>query len=39
MVRLFHDGMQARVKDDVKFSIPLPVTNGAKQGLNLQVLG
>ena len=32
MVRLFHDGMQARVKDDGKFSRPFPVTNGVKQG-------
>ena len=39
MVRLFHDGMQARVKDDGKFSRPFPMTNGVKQGLNLQVLG
>ena len=32
MVRLFHDGMQARVKDDGQFSEPFPVTNGVKQG-------
>ena len=32
MVRLFHDGMLARVKTDGKFSVPFPVTNGVKQG-------
>ena len=28
IVRLFHDGMQARVKDDGQYSEPFPVTNG-----------
>ena len=32
IVRLFHDGMQARVKDNGEFSKPFPVTNGVKQG-------
>ena len=32
MVRLFHEGMEARVKDDGEFSKPFPVTNGVKQG-------
>ena len=32
MVRLFHDGMQASVRDDGKTSKPFPVTNGVKQG-------
>ena len=32
IVRLFHDGMQARVKDDGQYSEPFPVTNGVKQG-------
>ena len=33
IVRLFHDGMQARVKDDGQYSAaPFPVTNRVKQG-------
>ena len=32
LVRLFHDGMQARVKSHGKLSEPFPVTNGVKQG-------
>ena len=32
MVRLFHEGMEARVKDNGEFSEPFPVTNGVKQG-------
>ena len=32
IVRLFHDGMQARVKDNGQYSEPFPVTNGVKQG-------
>ena len=32
MVWQFHDGMLARVQNDGKFSDPLPVTNGVKQG-------
>ena len=32
MVRLFHDGMLARVQNDGEFSDPFPVTNGVKQG-------
>ena len=32
IVRLFHDGMEARVKDNGEFSEPFPVTNGVKQG-------
>ena len=32
IVRLFHDGMEARVKDNGEFSEPLPVTNGVNQG-------
>ena len=32
IVRLFHDGMQARVKDDGQYSEPFPVTNWVKQG-------
>ena len=32
MVRLFHDGMHARVQDDGDYSQPFPVTNGVKQG-------
>ena len=32
MVRQFHDGMQARVQNDGKFSEPFEVTNGVKQG-------
>ena len=31
MVRQFHDGMQARVQNDGKFSEPFEVTNGVKQ--------
>ena len=31
MVRQFHDGMQARVQNDVEFSEPFEVTNSAKQ--------
>ena len=30
-VRLFHDGMLARVQNDGEFSFPFPVTNGVKQ--------
>ena len=32
MVRQFHDGMLARVKNDSEFSDTFPVTNGVKQG-------
>ena len=32
MVKQFHDGMQASVQDDGKYSKPFPVTNGVKQG-------
>ena len=32
MVPQFHDGMLAWVQNDGKFSDPLPVTNGVKQG-------
>jgi len=32
IVRLFHDGMMARVLDDGKASDPFQVTNGVKQG-------
>ena len=32
MVRLFHEGMEATVKDNGEFSEPFPVTNGVKQG-------
>ena len=32
MVRQFHDGMQARVQDDMVYSEPFPVTSGVKQG-------
>ena len=32
MVRLFHDGMLARVQNDGDFSDRFPVTNGVKQG-------
>ena len=32
MVRQFHDGMQARVRNDGEYSEPFPVTNGVKQG-------
>ena len=32
MARQFHDGMLARVQNDVEFSDPFPVTNGVKQG-------
>ena len=35
MVRLFHEGMEARVKDNGEFSEPFPVTNGAKQDCGL----
>ena len=31
MVRQFHDGMQARVRNDGEYSEPFPVTNGVKQ--------
>ena len=31
MVRQFHDGMQASVQNDGKYSKPFPVTNGVKQ--------
>ena len=32
MVRQFHGGMLARVRNDGEFSDPFPVTNGVKQG-------
>ena len=32
MIRLFHDGMLARVQNDGGFSDPFRVTNGVKQG-------
>ena len=32
MVRQFHVGMQARVKDDGEYSEPFPVTIAVKQG-------
>ena len=32
MVRQFHDGMQASVRDNGESSKPFPVTNGVKQG-------
>ena len=32
MVRQLHDGMQARVQNDGKYSEPFLVTNGVKQG-------
>ena len=32
MVRLFHEGMQARVQDNGEVSEPFPVSNGVKQG-------
>ena len=32
IVRLFHDGMEARVKDNGEFSELFPITNGVKQG-------
>lgn len=32
MVRQFHDGMNARVRDDGEYSQPFPVSNGVKQG-------
>ena len=32
MVGRFHDGMQASVQDDEKYSKPFPVTNVVKQG-------
>ena len=35
MMRLFHDGMLARVQNDGEFSDPFPVTNGVKQGFVL----
>ena len=35
MVRQFHDGMQASVRDDGKSSKPVPVTNGVKQGFSM----
>ena len=31
MVRQFHDGMQARVQNDVEFSEPFEVSNSVKQ--------
>ena len=31
-VRLFHDDMEARVKNNGEFSEPFPVINGVKQG-------
>ena len=38
MVRQFHDGMQASVRDDGKSSKPFPVTNGVKQGFSMYLL-
>ena len=35
MVRQFHDGMLARVKNNGEFSVPISVTNCAKQGFVL----
>lgn len=35
MVRQFHDGMNARVRDEGEYSEPFPVTNGVKQGCML----
>ena len=32
MVRQFHDGMQARVQNDGKYSEPFPLTHGVKHG-------
>ena len=32
MVRQFYDGVQVHVQNDGKYSEPLPVTNGVKQG-------
>ena len=32
IVRLFHDGMQARVKDDGQYLEPFPVTKGGNHG-------
>ena len=32
VVRQFHDGMHARVQNDVEFSEPFELTNGVKQG-------
>ena len=32
MVKEFHNGMQARVQNDLMYSEPFPVTNGVKQG-------
>ena len=32
LVRQFHDGMPARVKNDGELSDSFPVTNGAEQG-------
>ena len=32
MVRQFHNGMTARVKNDGEYSEPIPVANGVKQG-------
>ena len=31
-MRQFHDGMHARVKNDVEFSEPFEVSNGVEQG-------
>ena len=31
MVRQFHDGMQARVRNEGEYTEPFPVTNGVKQ--------
>ena len=31
MVRQFHDGMQARVQNDIAYCEPFTVTNGVKQ--------
>ena len=32
IIRLFHDGMEVRVKDSGEFSEALPVSNGVKRG-------
>ena len=32
MVRLFHEGMEARVKDNGDLCEPFPITNGVTQG-------
>ena len=35
MVRLFHEGMEARVKDDCEFSKPFPVSKGVNRAASL----